>query len=76
MSGAGVVAIVLVVFFAVGIAVGIVIVIAWPARRVDKADRRNRRPGTPAADSGYFDDDEPDHEPDPESPWWQTRRDA
>ena len=70
---ADVMAIVLFVFFAVGVAVGVVVVIALSARRVDTANRRNRRPRTPDLSSGYFaDDDEPGDEPD-EPRWWQTR---
>ena len=68
---ADVMAIVLFVFFAVGVAVGVVVVIALSARRADQADRWSRRQGTPPARSGYSDDDEPDDEP----PWWQTRGD-
>ena len=69
---ADVMAVVLFVFFAVGVAVGVVVVIALSARRVDRADRWNRRPGTPVARSGYSDDDEPGDD----SPWWQTRGDS
>ena len=71
---ADVMAIVLFVFFAVGVAVGVVVVIALSARRADQADRWSRRQGTPPARSGYSgysDDDEPGDEP----PWWQTRGD-
>ena len=72
MSGtADVMAIVLFVFFAVGVAVGVVVVIALSARRADQADRWSRRQGTPAVGSGYSDGDESDHD----SPWWQTRGD-
>jgi hypothetical protein len=70
-SSADVIAIVLFVFFAVGVGVGVVVVIALSARREDRADRWYRRPGTPAARSGYADDDEPDDD----SPWWQERGD-
>jgi hypothetical protein len=68
---ADVLAIVMFVFFAVGVAVGIVIVIAFSAQRADKADRQHRRPAPPAADPGYYPDDDPDDEP----PWWQSRGD-
>ena len=68
---ADVMAIVLFVFFAVGVAVGIVTVIALSARRADKTDRWRRPSAAPAADAGYFDDDEPGEEP----PWWQSRDD-
>jgi hypothetical protein len=69
---ADVMAIVLFVFFAVGVAVGVVVVIALSARRADQAYRWSRRQGTPPARSGYSDDDEPDDD----SPWWQTRGDS
>ena len=68
---ADVMAIVLFAFFAVGVAVGVVVVIALSARRADQADRWSRRQGTPPARSGYSDDDEPDDD----SPWWQERGD-
>jgi hypothetical protein len=67
---ADVMAVVLFLFFAVGVAVGVVVVIALSARRADQADRWSPRRGTPAARSGYSDD-----EPDDEPPWWQTRGD-
>jgi MFS superfamily sulfate permease-like transporter len=67
---ADVMAVVLFLFFAVGVAVGVVVVIALSARRADQADRWSRQ-GTPTARSGYSDDDEQDDEP----PWWQTRGD-
>ena len=65
-------AVVLFLFFTVGVAVGVVVVIALSARRADQVDRWSRRQGTPAAPSGYSDDDEPDDD----SPWWQTRADS
>ena len=68
---ADVMAIVLFVFFAVGVAVGVLVVIALSARRADKAVRWRRRRGTPAVGSGYSDD-----EPDDRPPWWQTRGDS
>jgi hypothetical protein len=71
---ADVMAVVLFLFFAVGVAVGVVVVIALSARRADQVDRWSRRQGTPAARSGYSDDDEPD-EPDDQPPWWPTRGD-
>jgi hypothetical protein len=70
---ADVMAVVLFLFFAVGVAVGVVVVIALSARRADQADRWSRHQGTPAARSGYS-DDEPDG-PDGQPPWWQTRGD-
>jgi cytochrome c biogenesis protein CcdA len=65
---ADVMAVVLFLFFAVGVAVGVVVVIALSARRADKADRWSRRQDTPAVGSGG---DESDDKP----PWWQTRGD-
>ena len=46
MSGAAVLAIVLFAFFAVGLTVGVVVVMALAARRADKAARR-ARPAVP-----------------------------
>jgi hypothetical protein len=71
---ADVMAVVLFLFFAVGVAVGVVVVIALSARRADQVDRWSRRQGPPAARSGYSGDDEPD-EPDDQPPWWPTRGD-
>src|ERR1019366_2025433 len=53
-STAGVLAVVLFVFFVVGVAVGIVVVIALSARRADNAERWNRRGKTPSGGSGYY----------------------
>jgi hypothetical protein len=64
-------AIVLFAFFAVGVAVGVVVVIALSARRADQADRWSRRERPPAARSSYSDDDEPGDD----SPWWRERGD-
>ncbi len=69
MSAADVTAPVFGVFFAVGVAVGTVTVIALSARRADKADRWRRHAAAPAAEAAYFDDDEPGEQP----PWWQRR---
>ena len=71
---ADVMAVVLFLFFTVGVAVGVVVVIALSARRADQAERWSRRRGTPPARSGYSNDDEPDG-PDDQPPWWQTRGD-
>lgn len=73
MSAAAVMAIILFAFFLVGVAVGVLVVIAMSARRADKAARRigpaappqARWPYRPGTDS---DDDGPD-----EPPWWQAR---
>ena len=74
MSATADVMAVLLVFFGVGVAVGIVVVIALSAHRADNAYRWDRRGRTPDGGSGYYGDDGPDDEPD-ESPWWQTRGD-
>jgi hypothetical protein len=73
-AAADVMAAVLFVFFGVGVAVGIVVVIALSAHRADKADRWSSRGRTPDGGSGYYGDDEPDDGPE-EPPWWQTRGD-
>ncbi|HEX2821516.1 MAG TPA: hypothetical protein VHO07_15295 [Streptosporangiaceae bacterium] len=70
MSATADVMAVLLAFFGVGVAVGIVVVVALSAHRGDKADRWSRRGRTPDGGSGYYGDDEPD-----EPPWWQTRGD-
>ncbi len=74
MSGAAaVVAVVLFVFFLVGVAVGIVIVIAMSARRADKAVRLARVPVAPRRTWPYLDEEDPDDDEPGESPWWPTR---
>ncbi len=78
MSATAAVMAVLLVFFGVGVAVGIVVVIALSAHRADNADRLNRRGRMPDGGSGYYGNDEPDDGPDDgpeEPPWWQTRGD-
>jgi hypothetical protein len=69
MSGtAGAFAVVLLVFFLIGAGVGVVVVIAMSARRVDTADRWHR--GADLPEAAYQDEDET--EPD-EPEWWQSR---
>jgi hypothetical protein len=74
---AGVIAIVLVVFFLVGVAVGVIVVFALSARRADKAEREEPWPQAPRADWPYLGDPDPDPDPDDEEPgppsWWQDR---
>jgi hypothetical protein len=69
-AAAGVIAIVLTLFFVTGIAVGIVVVIAVSARRADAAYRRDNTAGQsfplPPLDP---DDDDPD-----QPPWWPGSR--
>jgi hypothetical protein len=71
----GVIAIVLVVFFLVGVAVGVIVVFALSARRVDKAEHEEPSPRAPQADWPFPGEPEPD--PDDEEPgqppWWQDR---
>lgn len=66
MSGAGaVMAVVLFVFFLVGVTVGIIAVIAWSARRAGQEHRQNRRATPPVRTWPYRNEagtnaDEPD----------------
>jgi len=76
MSGtADVLAVVLLVFFLIGVGVGIVAVIAMSARRVDIADRWHRGGGSPEGEPAYpfEDEDEPDDDEPNEPGWWQSR---
>ena len=73
MSAAAVMAIVLFLFFLVGVATGIVVVIALSARRAHKADRRDRRPGPRRAGWPYLNEPDPDDDEPDEYPWWQAR---
>jgi hypothetical protein len=72
-DAAAVTAIVLFLIFFVGIAVGVVTVIAMSARR--RADRESRPQGpAPRAQSGWPNPDEPGSDDDPpdEPGWWQA----
>jgi MFS superfamily sulfate permease-like transporter len=71
MSAAAVMAVVLLLFFLVGVAVGVLVVIALSARRAHHAVRQTR-PVTgawhlPGPDTEQGGPDEP--------PWWQARGD-
>ena len=71
MSAAAVIAIVLLLFFLLGVAVGVLVVIALSARRAHHAVRQSR-PVTgawhlPGPDTEQGGPDEP--------PWWQARGD-
>jgi MFS superfamily sulfate permease-like transporter len=70
MSAAAVMAVVLFLFFLVGVAVGVLVVIAVSARRAHKAAPAVApRPQTwPYRSGSAPDEGEPD-----EPPWWQTR---
>jgi hypothetical protein len=71
VSGTGVI---LLVFFAVGIAVGIVIVIAMSARRTGRPERQD---GADEDAGGRFGPPEPDEDSLGDDlgkpPWWQAR---
>jgi hypothetical protein len=78
MSGAAeTLAVVLLVFFLIGAGVGVVVVIAMSARRVDTADRWHRGADLPEAVYPSEDEDENEDEPDDDEPnepgWWQSR---
>jgi hypothetical protein len=74
MSGAAVVmAIVLFIFFAVGITVGFILVIAVSARRADRAERQNRRTPPPRGRWPHLPETGP-HDEEPHEPgWWHDR---
>lgn len=70
MNGsAAVMAVVLFIFFILGIGVGILTVLALSAHRADKASRWHR--GTSDGNWPYADEGDPDESD--ESPWWQAR---
>lgn len=74
MSGAAaVVAVVLSVFFLVGVAVGIVMVIAVSSRRADKAVRPDRAPVASRRTWPYLDEASPDDDEPGEPASWPTR---
>jgi hypothetical protein len=73
MSAAAVMAIVLFLFFLVGVATGIVVVIALSARRAHKAYRRDQLPGPARARWPYLNELDPDDDESDEPPWWQAR---
>ena len=74
MSGGAVaMVIVLFIFFAIGITVGFVVVIAVSARRADTAERQNRRTAPPRGRWPYLPETGP-HDEDPDEPgWWHDR---
>jgi hypothetical protein len=74
MSGGAVaMVIVLFIFFAIGITVGFVVVIALSARRADTAERQNHRTPPPRGRWPYLPETVPDDE-DPDEPgWWHDR---
>lgn len=74
MSAAAVMAIVLFLFFLVGVAVGVLVVMAVSARRAHKAVPQIRPVPPPSPGTWPY---PPGHDPDQgvpdEPPWWQVR---
>ena len=73
MSAAAVTAIVLFLFFLVGVATGIAVVIALSARRAHKAERLDQLPAPPRAGWPYLNEPDLDDDESDEPPWWQAR---
>jgi hypothetical protein len=73
MSAAGVIAIVLFIVFLVGIAAGVVVVIAMSARRADKTARRTGPAARPPERWPYLSETDPDDQWPDEPPWRQAR---
>lgn len=71
---AAIAAIVLFLFFAAGVAVGIVVVIAMSARRAHEADRADPPPEISRVGWPYLGEPDPDDDTD-EPPWRQERGD-
>jgi MFS superfamily sulfate permease-like transporter len=71
MSAAAVMVIVLFIFFLVGFAIGIIVVMALSARRADKAARRIQPVTPPQRMWPYLPERDPDDEGPDEPPWWQ-----
>lgn len=72
---AAVTAIVLLVIFLVGIAVGIIVVFAMSARRADKAERQDLPPEAPRADWPYLGEPDPDDDEPGQPSGWPERGD-
>lgn len=70
---AAVIAIILFVFFVVGLAVGVLVVAALSAQRVDRAARRIEPDASPLEWRPYVPETDPDDQEPDEPPWWQTR---
>ena len=71
MSAEAVMAIVLFIFFLVGFAIGIIVVMALSARKADKAARRVQPVTPPPAIWPYLPESDPDDEGPDEPPWRQ-----
>jgi hypothetical protein len=73
MSAAAVLAIVMFLFFLVGVAVGVVLVAAASARRAEKAARRIDPVTPPPRGWPHGRETDPDDEGPDESPWQRSR---
>jgi MFS superfamily sulfate permease-like transporter len=73
MSAAAVMAIVLFLFFLLGVAVGVLVVIALSARRAHKPVRRIRPVTPPPRKWPYRPEPDPDDRGPEEPPWWHAR---
>ena len=74
MSAAAVMAIILFLFFLVGIAVGVLVVIAVSARRAHKAVPQIRPVAPPPPGTWpYLPEHDPDEGGPDEPPWWHAR---
>ncbi len=76
MSAAAVIAVVLFVFFLVGVAAGVIAVVALSARRAHKAARRIGPASPPPRRWPSVPETEPDDQGPDEPPWWQARGDS
>lgn len=75
MSGAAVIAVVLFVFFIVGVGTGVIAVVALSARRAHKAVRRIGPAAPPSKRWPYSPETDPDDNGLGEPPWWHARGD-
>jgi len=73
MSAAAVMAVVLLLFFLVGVAVGVLVVVALSARRAHKAFPQVRPVAPPPGMWPYLPEPDPDEGGPDEPPWWHTR---
>jgi hypothetical protein len=73
MSATAVMAIVLFLFFLVGVAVGVLGVIAWSARRAHKTVPQAQPVAAPPGTWPYLPGHDPDEGGPDEPPWWHAR---
>jgi len=74
MSAAVVIAIVLFVFFVLGVTVGIIVVAALSARRAHRAARRIGLAARPPGGWPYLPETDPDDDDGPDEPAWRQAR--